>query len=78
MRTSVTFDDNTYEIAAVYARANGITFSKAINDLVRKAVAPKEEPVKVKIMPDGLPLIPARGRKITPEMIERILDEEYE
>jgi hypothetical protein len=78
MRTSVTLDDNAHEIASHYAHANGITLSKALSELVRKATAPKEPEFEIKIMPDGLPLLPSRGRVITSELVKQILDEEYE
>lgn len=80
MRTSVTFDDNAYEIASVYAKANGITFSKAINDLVRKATAPKEEGTlspRLKRLPNGMLVIRGTGRKLTSEMVYKVLEEEY-
>jgi hypothetical protein len=80
MRTSVTFDDNAYEIASVYAKANGITFSKAINDLVRKATA-SEEPAtssrRLKRLPNGL-LVLTGGKRITTEMVKKVLEEELE
>ena len=78
MRTTVTLDDNAYEIASLYASANDITFSKALSELVRKATAPKEMPSRIKILPDGLPVLPSRGKRITSELVQKILDEEYE
>ena len=39
MRTSVTLDDDVYELASLYAHGRGITLGKAIGELVRKGQA---------------------------------------
>jgi hypothetical protein len=78
MRTTVSIADSTYETASEYARANGITLGKAFDALVDKAISPKNDPVKIKIMPDGLPSLPSRGKRITPELVKSILEEEFE
>jgi hypothetical protein len=79
MRTTVTIPDDALEIAAVYAKANDITLGKALGELVRKAIAPANDaPSRVKVLADGLPVLPSRGRKITPELVKKVLEEELE
>ena len=79
MRTTVTIPDDALEIASVYAKANDITLGKALGELVRKAATPaKDAPSRVKVLADGLPAFPSRGKRITPEMVKKVLEEEFE
>ncbi len=78
MRTSVTLDDNAYEIASHYAHANGITLSRALSELVRKATEPETLSPGLEKLPNGMTIFASRGKKITPELVQQILDEEYE
>jgi len=72
MRTSITIDDDVYQLASLYAAGRGITLGAAIGELVRKANA-AESPVspssQLKTARNGLRIFPSRGRTITPEMV---------
>jgi hypothetical protein len=78
IRTTVTLDNDAYEIASHYAKANDITLGKALSNLTREAVSMPRRVPRVRIMPDGLPSLPARGKRITPELVKDILEEEFE
>jgi hypothetical protein len=43
MRTSVTLDDDVYELASLYSRGKGITLGAAIGELVRRGEAASPE-----------------------------------
>jgi hypothetical protein len=74
MRTTVTIDDDVYELAKLCAWGKGITFSAALNELVRKGLStigsgyPSQELVQA---PDGMPAFRSRGRVLTSEMVKK-------
>ena len=78
MRTTITLNDETHEFAAYYARVRGLSLSAAINELIRKAQnpTPPEEP-EICVGPNGLPMFPPTGRRITAEMVKQLEAEEY-
>jgi hypothetical protein len=81
MRTTVTLDDDVHEFATYYANAKGISLSAAMNELVRKAEsAPARESKhdEFERSPNGLPLLPRRGRTITTEMVKRLSEDDFE
>jgi hypothetical protein len=76
MRTSITLDDDAYELASLYARGRGITLSAAINEAVRKiGEAPSSSSSRITIAPNGLPVF-SSGKVITPEMVKEALEDE--
>jgi macrodomain Ter protein organizer (MatP/YcbG family) len=79
MRTSITLDEDVYQLAYLYAKGRGTTLSAAINELVRKAEAPPRSASsssRLKTAPNGLLVIAARpGRVITPEMVKEALED---
>jgi predicted DNA-binding ribbon-helix-helix protein len=78
MRTTISLDDETHEFAAYYARSRGLTLSAAIDELIRKAQeGPKPKP-DIWIGPNGLPMFPPTGRRITAEMVKKIEEEEFD
>jgi hypothetical protein len=81
MRTTVNLDDDVHEYATVYANANGISLSAALNELIETArqakEAPKPEP-KLLRGPHGLPMFPPTGGRISSEMIKKIEEEEFD
>jgi len=80
MRTTVTLDDDVHEYATYYANSRGISFSAAMNELVRKAEnSPAPEPLIV-FSPEGFPMFPpsGEGRVITDEMVKELEAEEYD
>jgi hypothetical protein len=78
MRTSITLDDDVYEIASVYAAARAITLGGALGELVRKATGPKASDDGFKIGKNGIPVFPRRGRVITSEMVKAAQEDELE
>jgi hypothetical protein len=78
MRTTVTLDDETHEFAAYYARARGLSLSAAINELIRKAErGPVQEP-EIVWSPEGIPMFPPTGQRITSEMVKQLEEEEFD
>ena len=80
MRTSVTLDDDVYQLASLYAAGRGITLGAAIGELVRKSnatQAPSPSP-RLKVAPNGLLIFPASGRVITSEMVKEAQEDEIE
>jgi hypothetical protein len=81
MRTTVTLDQDVYEIAALYARGRGVTLGKAISELARKGVEARQpEDISAGLMraPNGLMIFAPRGdgRVITNEMVKAALEED--
>jgi len=78
MRTSVTLDDDAYQLASLYAAGRGITLSAAINEAVRKIGEPRSASgsSRIKTAPNGLPVLGADGRVITSEMVKEALEDE--
>jgi hypothetical protein len=78
MRTTVTLDQDVYELATLYARGRGVTLGVALSELARKAVAPPSDSPDEDLIraPNGLLIIPARGRVITSEMVKEALEED--
>jgi hypothetical protein len=71
MRTSITLDEDVYEIASLYATGRGVTLGAALGELVRKGSAARPSaPAGIKTARNGLKIFAARGRKITPEMVK--------
>jgi hypothetical protein len=80
MRTSITLDDDVYQLASMYAAGRGITLGAAVGELVRKAnVVPHSSPdsLGIKIAPNGLPVFASRGRVITPEMVKDAQEDDF-
>jgi hypothetical protein len=70
MRTTITMDDETAAIATQYARANGLSLSKAISELVQRSIRPK---ARIKYV-NGWPVLdlPKRGRPLTTERVKEL------
>lgn len=81
MRTTVNLDDDTHGFVRYYARAKGISFSAAIDELVRKAQTPAPEPKpEILYTSDGFPMFPpsGNGRVMTDEMVRKLDEEEFD
>ncbi len=79
MRTSVTLDDDIYELASVYANARDITLGAAIGELIRsgrKTTASQTEIPGIVIAEDGFPVFQSRGRTLTSEMVKEALEDD--
>jgi macrodomain Ter protein organizer (MatP/YcbG family) len=73
MRTSITLDDDVYQLASMYAAGRGITLGAAVSELVRKAEAGPRSVSGlsgIKTAPNGLPVFASRGRVLTSEMVK--------
>jgi hypothetical protein len=78
MRTTITLSDDTHEFASYYARCRGLSLSAAIQELIQKVQRGPEPEVKLERGPNGLPMFPPSGRRITSEMVKQLEAEEYE
>jgi hypothetical protein len=77
MRTSITLDDDVYQLASMYAAGRGITLGAAVGELVRKKSGMSGS-ARMKTLPNGLRVFAARGRVITPEMVKAAQEDEIE
>ena len=80
MRTTINMDDDVHEFTSIYAAANGITLSRAVGELIRKAqMAPVQaEEHTIQILPNGFPIFPPTGRTITDELVKQLEEEEFD
>jgi len=80
MRTTVTLDDDAYELAMLCAKGKGITLGAAISEFVRKATQPRnseELSPNLRRQPNGMLVFKPRGdgRVITTQMVKAALEE---
>ena len=80
MRTTITLNKESHAFASYYAHARGLTLSKAIGELIRKAqAAPPPTTPEICFSPiSGLPMFPPNGGTITAEMVKKIEEEEFD
>jgi len=79
MRTTVNLAPETHEFVSYYASARGISFSKAIDELIRKAEnSPPPPAPELEYSEIGLPLLPRSGRVITCEMVKKLEEDEFD
>jgi hypothetical protein len=81
MRTSITLDEDVYQLATLYAKGRGITLGAAIGEMVRKATsAPAPDPATRRLIraPNGLLVFGPTGRVITSEMVKEAQEDEIE
>ncbi len=73
MRTTITLDDETAEVATQYARGRGVSLSKAISELIQRGGRRR---ARIKYV-DGLPVfdLPKSRRRITTEFVKELEDE---
>jgi len=79
MRTSITLDDDVYQLASMYAAGRGITLGAAVGELVRRANSASGSPTgsaRLKTLPNGLQVFASRGRRITSEMVKAAQEDE--
>ena len=79
MRTSITLDEDVYQLATLYAKGRGVTLGAAIGEMVRKGSnAPRSESPSPRLMraPNGLLIFAPQGRVITSEMVKAALEED--
>jgi hypothetical protein len=70
MRTTLTLDDDVLDLAARQARLRGVSFGKAVSDLMRRGLS-APTPARDK---DGLVVfqLPAESPKVTTDDVRRI------
>jgi hypothetical protein len=73
MRTTITLDDETAEIATQYAHGRGVSLSRAINELIERGIRPRP---RIKYV-DGFPMLdlPRPKRLLTTERVKELEDE---
>jgi hypothetical protein len=80
MRTTVTLDDDAYELAMLCAKGKGITLGAAISEFVRKGqearLAETSLSPRLKRLPNGMLVFADTGRAITSEMVKAALEED--
>lgn len=76
MRTTVTLEDDIYDLISVYASARNVSLGTAIGDLIRRSHATSQMRRRVVVGENGLPIIPTSDRKITPEIVKAAQDDE--
>jgi hypothetical protein len=76
MRTTLDIDDDVLAAAKELASGQKTTAGKVISDLARKALSrPSSRKLKFR---NGFPVIPKRdGGVVTPELIDRLAEEEF-
>ena len=78
MRTSVTLDEDIYELASLYAHGRGVSLGVALSELVRKGqtAGTSGTPPELIREPNGLLVFAGKGRPLTSEMVKSALEEE--
>ena len=73
MRTTLDIDEDVLDAAKELAAEQKVSAGKVISDLARKAligVPPKHQQYK-----NGVPLFPSRGRVISADEVQKMIDE---
>ena len=70
MRTTITMDEETAEIATHYARSRGVSLSKAISELIHRGTRTRS---RIKYV-DGWPVLdlPKRQQPLTTERVKEL------
>ena len=71
MRTTLDIDDDVLQAAKEIAAVRGMTAGQVISEKAREGMKPRSTYTER----NGVPLLPRRGRIVTVEMVERLLDE---
>ena len=79
MRTTLDIDDDVLLAAKELAARNGTTAGRVLSDLARRGIrSPREDAgksrMKTKVV-NGFEILPAGDRVVTPELVERLLEE---
>jgi hypothetical protein len=86
MRTTVTLDQEAYELASLYSRGKGLTLGAALSELTKKGIESiRVQPSSTDSIPEGLVRGPHGllmfaprndGRVLTSEMVKAALEED--
>lgn len=86
MRTTVTLDQEAYELATLYSRGRGVTLGAALSELAKKGIESMQvKPLSTDAIPPGLMRAPNGllvfaprndGTVLTSEMVKAALEED--
>jgi hypothetical protein len=74
VRTTLNIDDDVLIAAKKLAKAQNTTVGKVISDLTRKGLR-GQLPAKFE-WKHGFAMLPARGGRVTPELVDRLSEDE--
>lgn len=74
MRTTLDIDDDVLAAAKELAVGQNTTAGKVLSDLARKALT-EPSPQKI-IRRHGFAILPKRGGVVTPDLVDRLADDE--
>lgn len=75
MRTTLDIDEDVLLAAKELAAREGKTCGQVLSELARRGInAPRRESKAARVV-NGFELLPAGGRVVTPELVQRLLDE---
>jgi len=75
MRTTLDIDDDVLAAAKELASGQNTTAGKVISDLVRKALTQPSSDERAS-WENGVLVLPKRGGVVTPELVERLAEDE--
>jgi hypothetical protein len=73
MRTTLDIDDDVLRAAKELAARKGETAGKVLSELARRGIQDHSGKVRRKIV-HGFEILPAQGRVVTPQLVQRILE----
>ena len=75
MRTTVDLDEDVLRVAKDVARQRDQSLGRVLSDLVRRALTPPRENVKVR---NGVPILPRKpgAKPVTSEIVKDLLESE--
>jgi hypothetical protein len=74
VRTRLDIDEDLLIAAKKLAKARNTTVGKVISDLTRKALS-ERSPMKFELK-HGFAVLPARDGRVTPELVDRLSEDE--
>jgi len=74
MRTTLSIDDDVLGAARELARRQKKTAGQVISELARRGIQHQRAPSVKKIV-SGFEILPAENRVVTPELVQKILEE---
>jgi hypothetical protein len=73
MRTTLDIDDDVLRAAKELAARKGETAGKMLSELARRGIQDHGVKVRRKLV-HGFEILPAQGRVVTPQLVQRILE----
>lgn len=75
MRTTLEIDDDVLQAAKDLAAREGKTAGRVISELARRGIQAPARSLRGRPGGSGFEVLPASGRLVTPELVQRILEE---